>query len=86
MQEEDRTVQPKTFMDLIIKVGSHGTYQKIVTFLFCLNFFTVALLIFNTSFLFYKPGMKCQELGFHDLNCEENLCNIDPVNIAKYQM
>ena len=67
------------------KVGANGKYQKRIVILIYILTFVNNLLFFNTSFLFYRPGFQCEELGFSDLNCENRICQIDRQNIADYQ-
>ena len=51
---------PKTYFDLICKVGNKGKYQTIVFFIFCLNWFLGGFLLLGTSFLFMNEEFDCE--------------------------
>ena len=43
---------PKTYFDLVEKVGTKGQYQKCVFFIFALNWFIAGLIVMQPVFLF----------------------------------
>jgi hypothetical protein len=45
-------LEPKTYYDLMVKVGSDGPYQRNVFIMFFLNWFIAATLLLQTAFLF----------------------------------
>ena len=50
---------PKTYFDLISKVGNKGKYQTIIFLVFCADWFVTGFLLLGTSFLFMNPDFKC---------------------------
>lgn len=51
--------EPKTYFQLIEKVGSKGPYQRNVFIIFLLNWFTGAMLLLAVSFLFMRQEFDC---------------------------
>ena len=60
MEEEVGLAVPKTYFDLISKVGSKGTYQTKVFLIFAMNWAVAAFLLLGTSFLFMNPKFDCE--------------------------
>lgn len=77
MDEEISLAVPKTYFDLISKVGSKGPYQRNIFLLFAMNWAVAAFLLLGTSFLFMNPKFDCEAHNIKTDNCEKTICAMD---------
>ena len=54
---------PKTYFDLIDKVGSKGKYQRNIFIIVMINWFVGAFILLGTSFLYLNPQFDCESNG-----------------------
>ena len=69
MEEQQALEAPKTYFDLIAKVGSKGPYQRNIFLIFAFNWWVSAFLLLGTSFLFMNPEFDCEAHGIQTDNC-----------------
>ena len=67
---------PKTYFDLMKKVGTNGTYQKCVFIIFFMNWFLGGVIVYQPVFLFLEKPFDCKEKGLLVENCEEYVCKL----------
>ena len=83
--DEINLSQPKTYFDLIIKVGSKGPYQRNIFIIMMINWFIGAFNLLGTSLLYLNPKFDCQANGIEINSCEQFVCNnIPEQNWHKY--
>mgnify|MGYP000932929612 CR=1 FL=1 len=67
---------PKTYFELIEKVGSAGKYQTRLFYIFVLVFFVNGSILLSSSFMFMNDRYACQELGLLTTACKKTICEI----------
>lgn len=76
LESEPLNGSPKTYFDLMIKVGTKGTYQRNVFCIFFLNWFIAGILIMQTQFLFLNHEIDCKGNGLVTNNCSDYVCSL----------
>lgn len=68
---------PKTYFDLIEKVGSTGKYQRNMFYIFMLVYLVTGTVLMSTSFVFMNDQYICSEFGLLVETCRKAVCEID---------
>ena len=68
---------PKTYFDLIERVGTKGDYQKCLFLIFGLNWFITGFIVLQPVFLFLDPPFDCAAHGLLTNNCAKTVCEME---------
>jgi hypothetical protein len=60
----------------MVKVGTKGIYQWILTFLFALAWFVTGSLLLSTSFIYLNPTFDCEAFGLLTDDCYDYVCSL----------
>lgn len=55
--------EPKTYFDLVEKVGHSGKYQLRMLLVFLIMWFCTGIILLSTAFLFRARALDCKENG-----------------------
>lgn len=83
IQEEDR---PKTYLQLVDKLGGSGPYQKRLFLVFTLNWFVTGIILLSTGFLFRTPNFDCRANGLlvSPNDCSLYVCRLEESRWESY--
>ena len=77
---QNRREMPKTYFDLVERVGTKGKYQKTVFFIFALNWLIAGFIVMQPVFLFLDPPFDCKGNGLLTKNCEKSVCALNTMD------
>jgi len=70
---------PKTYLDLIIKVGGKGKYQYILTIIISFAWYVTGIVLMSTAFIFLNPTFDCEAFGLlTNESCFDYVCSLPP--------
>lgn len=72
---------PRTYFDLIEKVGSKGTYQTVLFIIFALNWMVAGFIVMQPVFLFLNREFACEKQGLLSHNCPQYACSFNSIDI-----
>ncbi len=60
----------------MVKVGTKGKYQYLLTFIFTLTWYVTGVLLLGTSFTYSNPSFDCEAFGLLTDNCYDYVCSL----------
>ena len=78
--------KPKTYLNLIQKVGTEGKYQKQMVIVFSLNWFITGVILLSNIFLFRNRLYDCQQKGLllSEQHCLDYICSLPEEEWSQY--
>ena len=79
-------VLPKTYFDLIERVGHSGKYQIRLLFVFIIIWTVTGVLLLSTAFLFRKRSLDCRSNGLliSEKDCLSHVCKLPESDRPQY--
>lgn len=71
-------------MDLMVKVGDQGHYQKMLLIIFCSVSLINGMVFLGSSFFFIGTSFKCEEMGLLTDDCQAAVCSLPSIQWKNY--